>query len=115
VRIEYLARRVIEVYENLLDWSARIRGVLTSSDLDRAFELLASYADNPIEQTRAFIDQYVDEVRRLPERLNDPDRLADPNREPLHIMIPVTWKLDERLSSEFDREMGRLDEHGLLE
>jgi hypothetical protein len=114
VRIEYLAKRVIEVYENLLDWSARIRGVLTSGDLNRAFELLSSYADDPIEQTRAFIDQYVDEIRRLTERLNDPDRLADPNREPLHIMIPVTWKLDERLSSEFDREMERLERQGLL-
>jgi hypothetical protein len=115
VRIEYLAQRVIEVYESLLDWAARVRSALTSENFNRAFELLAFYADNPIEQTRAFIDQYVDEVRRLPYRLADPDRLADPNRKPLHILIPMTWELDERLSSEFNREMERLGRQGLLE
>jgi hypothetical protein len=114
-RIEYLGQRVVEIYEGLLDWPARIRGARTSDNFNRVFEVLASYADNPIEQTRAFIDQYVDEVSRLPGRLADPDRLADPNREPIRMAISITWELDDRLSSEFDREMDRLARQGLLE
>jgi len=114
VRIEYLGRRVLEVYEGLLDWSARIRGLLITDNFRRVFEILASYADNPIAQTRAFIDEYVDEVSRLPDRLADPDHLADPNRKPIRITFRPTWTLDKRLSSEFDHEMDRLRRQGLL-
>jgi hypothetical protein len=114
VRIEYLGQRVLEVYEGLLDWSTRIRGILITDSFKRLFELLASYADNPIAQTRAFIDEYVDEVSRLPDSLADPDRLANPNRKPIHITLRPTWDWDERLSSEFDHEMDRLRRQGLL-
>jgi hypothetical protein len=114
VRIEYLGRRVLEVYEGLLDWSAHIRGILTTDNFKRVFEILASYAENPITQTRAFIDEYVHEVGSLPDRLADPERLADPNPEPIRVTFRPTWELDKRLSSEFDHEMDRLRRQGLL-
>ena len=114
VRIEYLGRRVLEVYKSLLDWSARIRGIHTTDNFTRVFEILSFYADNPIAQTRAFIDEYVDEVGRLPDRLADPDRLTDPNRKPIHITFRPTWVIDEHLSSEYNSEMDRLRRQGLL-
>jgi hypothetical protein len=102
VQIEHLGKRLLEVYEGLLDWSARIRGTPTSDQFRRLFDLLASYTDEPIAKMRAFIDQYAHEAARLPERL------ANSDEEPIHITMYLTFEGDARLSAEYDREMKRL-------
>lgn len=109
VHIEHLGQRLLEMYESLLDWSARIRGTPTSEQFTRVFELLASYADNPITEMRAFIDQYVDEAGRLPERLADQN-----DEEPIHLVMYITFDIDKHVSTEFAREMKRLRRRGLL-
>jgi hypothetical protein len=102
VQIEHLGHLLLDVYENLLDWSARVRGTTASDQFTRLFELVASFADNPINEMRAFIDQYVAEADSLPERL------ADENHEPIHIVMYLTFTFDEHLSAEYNREMKRL-------
>jgi hypothetical protein len=110
VQIEHLGKRLLDVYEGLLDWSARIRGTPTSDQFRRLFDLLASYADEPIAKMRAFIDQYAHEAARLPERLANSDE-----EEPIHNTIYLTFEGDARLSAEYDREMKRLRRRRLLE
>jgi TIR domain len=108
VEIEHLGRLLLDVYENLLDWSARVRGTTTSEHFTRLFELLASFADNPINEMRAFIDQYVAEADSLPERL------ARENHDPIHRAVYLTLTLDKRLGAEYNREMKRLTRRKLF-
>jgi CRP-like cAMP-binding protein len=110
VHIEHLGQRLLEMYEGLLDWSARIRGTPTSDHFSRALQLLASYADNPIAEMRAFIDRYMDETSRLSERLAN----QDDDDEPIQVVMYITFEIDEHVSREFSREMKRLRRRGLL-
>jgi hypothetical protein len=101
-QIEHLGQLLLDVYENLLDWSARVRGTTTSDHFTRLFELLASFADNPINEMRAFIDQYVDQAERMPELL------AEKRDDPIEVTVYLTFTFDEHLSAEYNREMKRL-------
>jgi hypothetical protein len=103
VQIEHLGRRLLDVYEGLLDWSARIRGTPKSDQFGRLFDLLASYTDEPIAKMRAFIDEYAHEAARLPERLANSDE-----HEPIHVTMHLTIEGDPRVTKEFDREIKRL-------
>jgi len=102
VEIEHLGRLLLDVYENLLDWSAYVRGTPTPEQFARLIELVGQFADNPINEMRTFIDQYVAEADSLPERL------ADKNDDPIHIVMYLTFTFDEHLLAEFNREMKRL-------
>jgi hypothetical protein len=108
VQIEHLGRLLLDVYENLLDWSARVRGTTTSEEFTRLFDLLARSADNPINEMRAFIDQYVAEANSLPERL------SDENNDPIEIVMYLTFTFDKQLGAEFNREMKRLTRRKLF-
>jgi hypothetical protein len=108
VEIEHLGGLLLDVYENLLDWSARVRGTTASEQLTHLLELLSRFADNPINEMRAFIDQYVTEADALPQRL------ADENHDPIHIVLYLEFTFDQRLSAEYNREMKRLTRRKLF-
>jgi len=103
-----MARRAVELYASLLDWSANIRGTPVSHEFTRLFELLVQYPDGPIREMRAFFDTCVNEVDKLP------DRLAEDSDEPIGIRVEVIFDIDKRLTREYDRESKRLRRRGLL-
>lgn len=63
-RIEHLGHRLVAIYEDFLDWSARLRGTVTSSKYRRLLDLAASIADMPATQIRDFMAQYVANMNR---------------------------------------------------
>jgi hypothetical protein len=67
-----VGHRLVAIYEDLLDWSARLRGTVTSSKYRRLLDLAASTADMPATQIRDFIDRLVATTDRLPELLTEP-------------------------------------------
>lgn len=107
--IEYLGQRLLTIYENLLDWSARIRGASTSAELRPLFRLAASFVDEPITQFRDFIDHYVATCDLLPERLANAD---DDN--PITGTFVLSLTIDDRKARELQREMKRLRRRRLL-
>jgi hypothetical protein len=102
VEIEYLGQRVIELYEGLLDWSARVRGMPTPEQFRRALELQAAFVDSPLREMRAFIAQCIAEVGRLP------GLLAEESDEPINVVLRITFDIDSHVLSQFNREMKRL-------
>ena len=65
-RLFHLAKRWNSVYEQFMDWAAGIRGVRALPEYRQALELLARYADGPIERYREFVDNFVTMVRQAP-------------------------------------------------
>jgi hypothetical protein len=101
-QIEHMGQRILEIYEGYLDWAARIRGTPTSERFRRLFKIVAMFVDKPIQQTRDFIDQYIAEMDRLP------DRLAKTKERPIHISLELVLEVDPHIKSEFNRELRRL-------
>jgi hypothetical protein len=56
---------LVGVYEALLDWAARVRGVTVPEHLRTAQDLLARVADRPLADIGTFIDDYAAKAREL--------------------------------------------------
>ena len=67
-RLFHLAKRWNSVYEQFMDWAAGIRAVRALPEYGSALELLARYADGPIERYREFVRQLRHDGRHAPCR-----------------------------------------------
>lgn len=67
VRIENLARRLVSMYESLLDWAASLRSTSVPGVFEELLETSACFADAPLHQIREFIDTTADQISRLAE------------------------------------------------
>jgi hypothetical protein len=100
--IEYLAKRLVGVYEGFLDWSAKIRGTTTSATFRRYYDVVSRFVDEPISQIREFIDYYVSECEALPEKL------ASDDDTPIHMKFELVLSIDDRTVAAANRELKRL-------
>lgn len=99
-RIEHLASRLIAVYEEFLDWAAKLRGMNVPNQLSLAFELAAQFASGPAGDIRAFVDDLATRTEAIPDRLN--------RGENVQIQMTLTVDVDDRVASEFSRELDRV-------
>lgn len=99
-RIEHLATRVIDIYEELLDWAANLRGMGVTKDFHNLFELAAQMVNRAIQQIREFVDHYVAQAENIPEKLV--------RGESVHLEIPLKIDIDDEVLSEFGDEVARL-------
>jgi hypothetical protein len=102
VRIENLARHVIRIYEAMLDWAAGLRAVVPPEPYERAFEITASMAHQPILEVRDFVDDVVREMGRIP------GYLAGDQEEPLEIHVQLELSIDWEVVAAFGAEMARI-------
>ena len=100
LRIQHLAGRLIDVYEGMLDWAARLRAARLPDRFARSVELACLHVDGPIKDFREFVDRAVVEIDRLPALLR--------KGEPTNIELKLTLTGDDELVNEFLREAARL-------
>jgi len=99
-RIRHLAMRWNAVYEGLIDWAARLRGMSTTEAFRRPFAVLARFADRPMQEYRDFVAEIVRQMDRVPELLAA--------NEPANIALTLTLTVDEELAAKFSEELARL-------
>lgn len=97
--IEHIATRLVEVYEEMLDVAATLRGVGVSREMVPLMGATAQLTDTPLRRIRDFIDQLVAEVDSLPERL-----ALD---KPITISLTLTLTIDKKALKHFEQEMAR--------
>lgn len=97
--IEHIATRLVEIYEEVLDIAAVLRGTGVTEEMEPVMEAAARMADTPLREIRDFIDQLVTEADSLPERL-----ALD---EPITITLTLTLTIDEETSRAFEHELER--------
>ena len=100
--IEHAALRIVKYYEYLLDWAAEIRGGTFPNAVSRLVELTACIANNPINETRAFIDNVVVQTDQISEYV------AGPRDQPLHITLILKLTMNNGVVSEIAAETARL-------
>lgn len=94
--IKHIATRLVEVYENILDIAASIRGAGVSNELAPYVEAVARLTDTPLGEIRDFIDQLVAVADSLPEKLATGD--------PVHIQLELTMTIDDEALENLERE-----------
>jgi hypothetical protein len=99
--IEHIATRFVEVYEDIIDVAANLRGAGVSDELAPYFEAAARFADTPLREIRDFIDQLVAIANSLPERLASGD--------PVVIQLELTLTIDDEAIENLDRERQRAE------
>jgi len=92
-KIKHLAMRWTSIYEELLDWPARLRGVATPDSFSRAVDVLAHFNDESIENYRTFVDDFV--------RQNDDLSQVIARGDPVTIEMKLSMTIPEALVDEF--------------
>lgn len=97
-RIVHLADKFISVYEDFMDWAADLRGTSTPAGTSaEAVRLLAKWAEQPVEECRRFITDFVSELDTIEERLKA--------GEDVRIEATVTLTLDDTLTAAFNEKL----------
>ena len=99
-RIQRLARRYISIYDELLGWAERLRGVSVPDRYRNLISVLLEYPKQPLKELRRFVNAYAERTAELPT-------LAKKG-EPIYIEHKVTWTIPDDLSTAFRRERDRL-------
>lgn len=102
-RIDHLAKRMAATYEDLLDWSRRLRGVTVPVDYRNAYVLLSKLVDQPVKEYREFVDTVVREIDRLPAYLADPE-----GEGPFEVTLRLTLTMDDAALQAYLAERQRL-------
>ena len=100
-RIRHLARRWTSVYEDLMNWAARLRAATKSSTFRDLFEALARLIERPIQQYRDFVDAFVQETDGIPRALKTGERLE--------INLVLTLSIDDDALAAISAEIARLE------
>lgn len=97
-RIVHMAQRFVSVYEDFMDWAARLRGASVSGEHARtALQVLAKVADGNVTSLSDFVDKFVEEADTMSERVAA--------GEHLRLEMTVVIAVDNELLAEFEREL----------
>lgn len=94
-RIEAAARRLIALYESLLDWAARVRNTDAGAQDEEVIEMAAQLVDRPLQEIRDFIRTCADQVARL-----DLFSRAGTKENPVEIRLTLTLTIDEQIQDQ---------------
>lgn len=100
VLIEHIGIRFVEVYEEILDIAAKLRGTGVSKNMEPVMDSAAHLVDTPLKEISDFVDQLIVEADSIP------DRLA--REEPITIELTLTLTIDDEAMRRFDLEMKRV-------
>ena len=100
--IEHLCKRAMGVYGQFLEWAAEVRSTRVPSDFSRLFELLLSFADEPIAKSRDFVGRAAHVMARLSEL---PEGT---NEEPYVIHLEFRLAGEDSKVRDYQRELKRL-------
>lgn len=96
-KILHAASRIIRLYEDLMLWAERVRGLAMPSEYRRVAELLVRFSDQPINELRNFTQRFAAQVEELPS--------AIARNEKIVIDEVVTFAVPDRVSAAFDKAL----------
>jgi hypothetical protein len=102
VRIERLAKSFVDIYEEMMDWSAHIRGISVPAEFRTLLELLAQFTDLPVQTFRDFIEEFREEMDDMPDAL----LRGDPVKTDFELTISLGDSVTGRFGNELQRVLG---------
>lgn len=107
-RITHTARRVIQVYESMMDWATSLRNTVVPSDYAHLLELNARMAEGPVRQIRDFTQTVADQIARIPALKKQAKEQGASKQEPMVVELTLHLSLDQQNQEELYAELGRL-------
>jgi DNA polymerase-3 subunit epsilon len=98
-RIRRLAANLIDGYDGLLDWAARVRGLTSSGQCATLLTILPTVADKPVLQIREFIDRAVSTFNE------PPTRIQESSGKPTTIELELAVGPDKVVMDRFNQEL----------
>jgi hypothetical protein len=86
--IKHLADRIIDMYEELIDWATRSRSLQLPARAQHMAELTADFVAQPITETRRFIDDFVKDLEAVMNRLESGD-----NADTIVLKMPIVFDI----------------------
>jgi hypothetical protein len=102
-RIEDLARRLIDIYEWMLDWAAQLRNSSVPTVFDELVETNACFIDQPAQSIYEFVDNAADQTSRLPELA-----AAGTDEHPVKIELDLKFAIDPAVKERHSRALEHL-------
>jgi hypothetical protein len=94
-----MAMRLNSIYEDLIDWTARVRGATLPAEYACAVELLGNVASRTISEYRGFVDTFVAQNDRLPEQI----AMGKPMTPDLTVTFSIQDEMVEAIRAELRR------------
>lgn len=101
-RIEHVTERLTSAYVELMDWSDRLLGARRPSRYRRLINIIARFADQPIQQYRDWVEEIVKVTDHKAELMSRGEPLGD------QIEISLTLQLADDVQREFDAEIAAI-------
>ena len=100
--IAHIAKRLLGVYESLMDSAISLRSVRPPSEMVRLFELAALYPRDSIEEFQSFVETLARETDGASATLAKQDGSV------AHITVTYTMSIDPDVTKEFETEERRV-------
>lgn len=100
-RIEHMAKHVTNAYLDMLDWTAKVRGVTVPDKLRDIIDTATAMTEGPIQQIRDFIDEAVRQTDAVPAYIKNPD----PNKPPMSIELNLVLSIDDNTVKRLKRAL----------
>ncbi|SDC79224.1 toll/interleukin-1 receptor domain-containing protein [Actinokineospora iranica] len=103
-KIRHAAGRFVRVFDELVDWALRTRGIRAPDEFGDVFQKAAAIADRPIAQINSFVDAFVSRIDRIPE-------LVESGRsDRVEVAVPLEIAPDPVAIAELEAEINRVFE-----
>ena len=99
--IDHMAKRLIGLYEQLLDWADDFRAARLPSGTDRLQDVGVMFVSGPIASVRSFVD---DNTSQLEDALA---KLAAGSAEHIELTMMLTFEIDPAVPKEFQKLLKR--------
>ena len=96
-KILHGASRLVRLYEDMLLWAERIRGMAMPSGYREIIEILAQLASPSIFELRDFVHRFGDQINELPEKIARGEKVT--------IVETITFTLDGDLATSFSTKL----------
>jgi hypothetical protein len=102
--IEHMAKRLMDLYGLLLEWVEDTRALRVPDWADRLKDLVSQFANQPVQQTHDFVDDYISSLERAI------DNLIEEGSSREEVTLHITYEIDDSLVQECERELERVKE-----
>lgn len=102
-KILHAASRIVRLYEDMLLWAERVRGLALPSEHRRVTEALARFVRQPIDELRAFVHRFAEQVDDIPTAIAEGRQVV--------IDETITFKIDSDAMQELDKGLDALNKN----
>lgn len=105
-KIVHAASRIIRLYEDMMAWAERIRGMAMRPEYRRVADSLVRFSSQTIEELRGFVYRFAAEVNEIPSLAEQSDTIV--------ITEHLTFTIPDPLVREFNDALDALEKKGLI-